>query len=323
MPRPRQKFLDQNTSYDQTLSVDEIRASILEKPRIEWPTVWVVILCYVCFALATTAIASVSLPIAVLLLSLTVTLHSSLQHEVIHGHPLPSQNMSAALVFPAIGLLIPYERFRDLHLAHHKDAHLTDPYDDPETQYLDPAVWNRLGTPLQTVLNWNASLLGRMFIGPFLSQFVFMRNDWRMIRAGSASVRRAWLLHVLGIVPVVLWLMTVSSMPFWAYALSAYLGMAILRIRTFLEHQAHEHAGGRTVIIEDRGPLAFLFLNNNFHAVHHIKPGTAWYDLPKLYADNKENYLERNLGYSYPSYKTVMAQYLFRAKEPVAHPHYK
>ena len=56
-------------------------------------------------------------------------------------------------------------------------------------------------------------------------------------------------------------LLAVSEMPFWAYLLSAYLGLSLLKIRTFLEHQAHEKARGRTVIIEDRGPLALLFLN--------------------------------------------------------------
>lgn len=312
--------LDRAGFYDQNLSVDENRTAYLEKSGIEWPSVWVICLCYVCWAVGTTALASISLPLAICLLALTITLHSSLQHEVIHGHPLPSQFMSEMLVFPAIGLLVPFERFRDLHLAHHTDANLTDPYDDPETQYLHPVVWERLGRPTKLLFALNGSLLGRMFLGPFISQYAFMRDDLRLIRSGASHVRRAWVLHVIGVVPVLLWLWFVGTIPIWAYLLGVYLGMAILRIRIFLEHQAHIHNGGRTVIIEDRGLLAFLFLNNNFHAVHHIKPATPWYELPTLYAENRENFLERNLGYSYPSYKSVMARYLFRAKEPVAHP---
>ena len=39
--------------------------------------------------------------------------------------------LNEALVFPALSLAIPYQRFRDSHLAHHNDEILTDPYDDP------------------------------------------------------------------------------------------------------------------------------------------------------------------------------------------------
>ncbi len=317
------KTLDRSPIPTHSRMSDEIRASLLKNIDIEWPTVAVAVLCYTCWAIATTLLVGMSLALGIGLLALSITLHSSLQHEVIHGHPFRNQLLCDALVFPAIGVLIPFQRFRDTHLAHHKDAHLTDPYDDPESQYLDPEVWHRLSRPIRLLLSVNGTLLGRMLLGPLISQYTFMKTDWRMIRDGDRAVMRAWVLHGIGILPVILWLSAVGSMPFWGYALAVYLGMAVLRIRIFLEHQAHEHAGGRTVIIEDRGILAFLFLNNNFHAVHHIKPDTPWYGLPALYFENRENFLERNLGYSYPSYKNMMAQYLFRMKEPVAHPHYK
>ncbi len=48
----------------------------------------------------------------------------------------PKQWMSDILVFPAIGLIFPFERFRKSHLDHHMDSNLTDPYDDPESNYL-------------------------------------------------------------------------------------------------------------------------------------------------------------------------------------------
>jgi fatty acid desaturase len=42
---------------------------------------------------------------------------------------------------------VPYLRFRDTHLAHHHDPNLTDPYDDPESNFQDPAVWARTPGP--------------------------------------------------------------------------------------------------------------------------------------------------------------------------------
>ena len=109
-------------------------------------------------------------------------------------------------------------------------------------------------------------------------------------------------------------------MPWWAFLLSVWIGQSLQKVRTFLEHRAHEAARARTVVIEDRGPLALLFLNNNFHSVHHIHPHVAWYRLPRLYADNRAHYLLRNEGYVYRSYGQVLRAYFLAAKDPVPHP---
>ena len=288
--------------------------------RVEWPTLALAAATYALWAVATTWAAAVWLPLGVVLLALVVAQHSSLQHEVLHGHPFASPAANEALVFPALGLAVPYRRFRDMHLAHHNDATLTDPYDDPESNYLDPAVWRRLPRAVQLLLRANNTLAGRMALGPAISQLAFMRNDWRAIRAGDGAVRSAWALHLAALVPVALWLWLVAAMPVWAYLLGAYLGLSLLKIRTFLEHQAHERASHRTAVIEDRGPLALLFLNNNLHVVHHMHPMVPWYRLPALYAAHRDRYLRRNGSYRYRSYAEVFRRHLLRTKDPVPHP---
>jgi fatty acid desaturase len=77
------------------------------------------------------------------------------------------------------------------------------------------------------------------------------------------------------------------------------------------------------VVIEDRGPLAFLFLNNNLHVVHHMHPRVAWYRLPALYRARADHYLARNDGYRYASYAEVFRRHFLRAKDPVPHPLWK
>lgn len=287
--------------------------------RFEWQTLALVALSYFVWASALFWVAELSLGLAVVLVVLSLALHSSLQHEVLHGHPFRSEWASALLVFPAIGLFIPYLRFRDTHLEHHRDQNLTDPYDDPESNYLDPGVWETLPRWLQGVLALNNTLLGRMLIGPAVAQISFMATDWRAIRNGDRRVALGWVLHVpaVALVVPVVWL---APMPVWVYLLSAYLGLSILKIRTFLEHQAHERVRGRTVVIEDRGPLAFLFLNNNLHVVHHMHPKVPWYRLWALYDSNRARYLKRNEGYCFRSYGEVFRQYFLRAKDPVPHP---
>jgi fatty acid desaturase len=286
----------------------------------EWPTLALILACYAVWFLVTSFAASLTLWAAVPILALTLTLHSSLQHEVVHGHPLPSRRLSEALTYPPLGLAVPYPRFRDLHVAHHRDAILTDPYDDPETNYLDPAVWARLPGPTRRLLLFNNTLVGRMLIGPAVGLATFWREELRLARAGDRAVRRAWVAHALAVVPVLLWVVAVSGTPLWAYLLACYLALSLLKVRTFLEHQAHERALGRSVIIEDRGPLAFLFLNNNLHAVHHAHPQVPWYALPALYAARREDWLRRNLGYRYESYGEILRRHLLRRKDPVPHP---
>lgn len=288
--------------------------------RVEWLTLGLIVAVTLGWGALTGFAATLGAGTAVPLLAVLVALHSSLQHEVIHGHPTRDQRLNDALVLPAFGLVVPYERFRASHLAHHFDPTLTDPYDDPETNYLDPAAWARLPRPARALLAANNTLLGRMVLGPLLGTFVLWRDDARALRAGDRAVARAWALHGFALLPVAAWLATVGTMPPWAYLLGVWGGLAILKVRTFLEHQAHERAAARSVVIEDRGPLAFLFLNNNFHAVHHAHPKLPWYRLPAEYARRREEFLRRNGGYRYRSYGEVFRLHLLRRKDPVAHP---
>ncbi|WP_299553329.1 fatty acid desaturase [uncultured Tateyamaria sp.] len=284
--------------------------------QVEWITLGLWVVCTTLWGLAL-----LTLPVgwAWGVLVFALVLHASLTHEVLHGHPFPSRLASEALVIVNPGLFIPYLRFRDTHLAHHQDANLTDPYDDPETNYVDPAMWRRMPRLLRGVLALNNTLAGRMLLGPVVAQVSFMREDWRAIRAGDVQVLRGWLVHLPGVFAVmcIVWL---SAMPIWVYLTACYAAVSVLKIRTFLEHQAHERARGRTVIVEDRGLLAFLFLNNNFHVVHHMHPRVPWYRLPALYRANRDRYLSCNEGYCYASYRDVFVRHFLRVKDPVPHP---
>lgn len=287
----------------------------------EWTTFGLIVGCYGAWMLCTTWLAVAAPVLAVLLTGIAVAFHASLTHEVLHGHPFRSKALNEALMFPSLNLVIPYERFRDLHLAHHRDSNLTDPYDDPETNYLDPAVWSQMPRWKQALFRVNNTLAGRILFGAAIGQALFVQSEWAGARAGDRAILRAWLLHGVGAGLVLAWV-ALTPMPVWAYLISAYCGLSLLRIRTFLEHQAHERVRGRTVIIEDRGPLSWLFLNNNLHVVHHMHPGEAWYRLPALYRANRQRYLGVNEGYFYGSYGEVFRRHFWRAKDPVPHPHW-
>ena len=96
--------------------------------------------------------------------------------------------------------------------------------------------------------------------------------------------------------------------------------MGLLMVRSFIEHQAVEKANQRSVIIETRGPLSLLFLNNNFHSVHHAYPSLAWYRIPAFFRENRARFLRMNGGYRYESYWEVFRRFGLRPKEPVEWP---
>ena len=306
----------QQPEHTMTDTPDLLRKDL---PAIEWITLGVIGATYAVWALGTTVLADLWLPLGIVVTGLAIAQFSSVQHEVLHGHPFRHRLANEALVFPALTLCVPYGRFRDTHLAHHHDPNLTDPHDDPESNFQDPAVWARLPGWSKVLLNLNNTLLGRMVLGPIIGNALWLASEWRLIRAGVPGVARDWALNALGLVPLLAWLVWVDF-PIWAYLLSAWIGHGLLKIRTYLEHRAHDLPRARTVVVEDGGPLALLFLNNNYHSVHHMHPQVPWYNLPALYRAHQDHYLRCNDGYHYANYAQIFRRYLFTRKDPVPHP---
>ena len=287
---------------------------------IEWPTVFLAIFCYGVWLVAGLLIWPSWPLVAIFLLTLTVALHSSLVHEVLHGHPTRNALVNEAFVFLPIGLVWPYRRFKTLHLRHHCDERLTDPLDDPESYY--QALWRHEDMPaaMKFLLKINNTMAGRFVLGPWLAAIGFVIDDVRRILAGDKAIRNAWLLHGLGAAVVLPVIQFGFGMPLWLYILvPVWFGQSLIAIRTFAEHQWSERPEGRTIIVE-RSPLSFLFLNNNLHFVHHKAPTVPWYGLPKLFRDRREEWVKANNGYVYPNYFSLVKAYAFHTKEPVVHP---
>ena len=289
-------------------------------PAHEWPTWLLIVGCHAAWLAVLLGHRALG-PAWVLLAVPLVTLHSSLQHEALHGHPTRSRRLNELLVFPALGLFVPYRRFRDLHVRHHVDARLTDPYEDPESWYLGVGDWERSGPVMRALLRANATLLGRVTLGPALGLAGFWRSERRAALAGEPGVRRAWLLHVAALAPVVA-VLAAAGVPVWLYALGvAYPAMSVLMVRTFVEHRAAERVGERTVVVEAGPVMSLLFLNNNLHAVHHAAPAVPWHALPARWRATRDATLAANGGYRYPGgYAEVAARWLVTRREPVVHP---
>ena len=287
---------------------------------IEWPTVGLIIVTYTAWAGIGLFLWS-SYPItALLLLAVVLAMQSSLMHEASHGHPTRKGWINELLVALPVGLVYPFRRFKTLHLRHHADERLTDPFDDPESYY--QALWHHQGLPpaMKAVLRINNTMLGRVIIGPPLATIGFVLSELKLISEGDRAVRRAWLLHGLGLALVLPVVAYGFGMPVWLYVLGpVWLGQSLIAVRTYAEHQWSERPDGRTIIVES-SPLSLLFLNNNLHLVHHKSPNVAWYRLPALFQERRDQWISMNNGYVFSGYAAMLWRYAFRAKEPVAHP---
>ena len=287
---------------------------------LEWPTLGLYAVTYSAYGALTIYGAALPPLFVIVLLSMTLALHSSLQHETLHMLEPRWPVFGYLIGAPALGLAIPYDRFRDLHLAHHVNEILTDPYDDPETNYLTQEVWETLSSPTQAILRFNNTFLGRIIVGPMVGQIAFIHSDINAIRAGDRAALLGWIWFMPAVAIVLAWLTLFASISPLVYVVSCYFGLSILKVRTYIEHRAHETTQGRSVIVEDRGPLALLFLNNNFHAVHHAHPNIPWYNLPAAFRAQRDKFLVQNNDYYFKNYLAVMRKFFYAEKDAVAHP---
>ena len=291
--------------------------------RIEWPTVAMMAGCYSIWAVAGLYVWPHFPVIALALMAVTAALHSSLQHEVLHGHPTNKGWLNELLISTLpLAPAYPFRRFKTLHLRHHHDEHLTDPYDDPESYYLDGRQWAEISKPLQLMLTINNTMLGRIIIGPILMVWGFLASELKLAVAGDRKVLFAWALHLAGLTLLALLLQFVFGLPVWLYVVtSGYVGMSIIAVRTYCEHQSASAIDQRTVIVEN-SPLSWLFLNNNLHLVHHKAPTLAWYRLPALMKERRAEWVALNGGYVFGGYLDIFKRFALRGKEPVIHPQF-
>ncbi|MDH3474127.1 MAG: fatty acid desaturase [Rhodospirillales bacterium] len=291
------------------------------KLSVEWPTVALAAALYAAFGLLTWHYAALPWWLVLPLGAYLVCLQGSLQHEAVHGHPTPWPWLNELLVLPNLWLWMPYRLYRESHLRHHSDEILTDPLNDPESYYQTPEAWARRD-PLGRALAWTLNtLLGRLLLGPPVCVWRLLREAPGNLARGGREQAAAWLVHLVSVALVLAWVLAVCDIPLAAYlALFAYPGLSLTLLRSFLEHQAREPVGERSVLIEAGPVMSLLFLNNNLHALHHAEPGLAWHRLPARYRMRRGELLEANGGYRYDGYGEVFRRYLLRPKEPPAHP---
>jgi fatty acid desaturase len=292
-----------------------------KRASVEIPTLLLILITYGGWLLITAAYGRWSLWIIAPIGAALLTLHSSLQHEIIHGHPTRWGRVNRLLGIVPLSFWLPFERFRQNHLEHHSDERLTDPLDDSESYYWTSEDWGRMRPISRMLVQMQQTLAGRIVIGSFATMAVFLRSELRRVIRNEKRLRAIWIEHLLWCIPVVLWLTLVCHMPLWVYVAALIVpANGIILIRSFAEHRARPEWFQRTAIVERAWLLGPLFLFNNLHALHHEEPAIPWYEYNARYRVDRDRLIAQNGGLVYLTYFDVARRFLFRRHDVLLHP---
>jgi fatty acid desaturase len=247
----------------------------------------------------------------------------SLQHETIHGFRGAPAWLRFAIAFPPLGLWFPYALYRKSHSIHHRNTYLTVPGEDTETYYVRKADWDQMSPFWRGVLLFNQTLLGRLLIGPLLRLGKMVERETGRVWRGDTSHLTHWAVHVPAVAALLWFISGVCGMPWWYYVLVvAYPGFSLGLLRAFIEHRYGARPGERIASVESNTLFGLLFLYNNLHIAHHLKPTLPWYELPRFYRENREKLLKHNGHYVFRGYWQIARRWFLKPVFVPVHPIY-
>jgi fatty acid desaturase len=248
--------------------------------------------------------------------------YMSLQHELIHGHPTPWPAVNRLFGYLPLAVWYPYQVYRDSHLRHHVDSHLTMPALDTESCYVSSAAWDGMNRPLRALLWFNKTFWGRMLVGPAIAIAGTWIEAVRQPLRGDWSQAPMWLRHLAMLGAMLWWVDAAFGVSAIYYLLAiSYPAQSLAMIRSYYEHRPAEDHKQR-IVLNEAGPVfRLLFLNNNYHLVHHDFPSLPWYLLPRVFHARRAGYIARSGGFHVRGYGELMRQFGFRPVDAPVHPH--
>ncbi len=233
-------------------------------------------------------------------------LHGGFQHLAVHGYPTRYKWFNTLLAYPPLTLYFPYPTYRDTHLEHHRVEVLTDVETDPESIYLTREQFDSMGRFRKWLYRFNFTLAGRLLIGPFISLFHLWKSELRCIFAGDTQRLRIWLIHAAWCAGILMFVQ-LSGLPVWKFLLCfVYPGISLILFRSYTEHRWSPAEDERSLVVEGSFLTRLLYLNNNYHWVHHENPGLPWRMIPEIFNQRREEILRRNGNFYYKSYGEIL-----------------
>ena len=288
--------------------------------RTEWPTWLLLVVVYGGWFGTLAFWQTLGLFPATLLLIWFTTWYMSLQHELIHGHPTRLPWFNQLLGLMPLAVWYPYGLYRDSHLAHHRAHSLTLPDEDPESYYFSTRRWQGLSRWQRKLIQIRNTFAGRLLLAPALDIVGMLRDAASAFRQRQGRTIAMWIVHGLLLAVTFSWIVHCDFSLIWFVLVVSYPALALTKIRSFLEHRVADDPLARSVINEAAWPWRVLFLNLNYHSVHHDLPGVPWYGLRKIYLRYQADYQQRNRGFLVRGYGQWLRQFCFRPVAVDVHP---
>ena len=246
--------------------------------------------------------------------------YMSLQHELIHGHPTRYRWLNQLFGLMPLAVWFPYGVYRDSHLAHHRNESLTHPGADPETYYFSAGAWQQFGPVQRAIIRLRNTFPGRLLIGPLIDIARTLKQLLSDICGLRFRALGMWAVHGSLLLLVFHWVRLHDFSVIYYLLAVTYPALALTKVRSFFEHRAADDPAARSVINEAGVVWRLLFLNLNYHSVHHDLPGVPWYGLRKLYQRDRENYQHKNQGFVVAGYRQWCKHYLRQRVNVEVHP---
>lgn len=287
----------------------------------EWPTWLLIPVVYAAWAGAVLGLHRLGPVLGTVLLTLATCWFTSLQHELIHGHPSRSRLVNRLFGTLPLGVWYPFELYRRSHLAHHRDELLTEPNLDPESNYVSDADYRRLPAWVRWMWHAQRTVCGRLLLGPLMVIVPTWLDIVRLPLRGAFGQCVDWAIHLL-LLGALLWVLDrhAGIGPVRYMLTIAYPALGLAMLRSFYEHRPADRAAHRVVVNEAGLFWRLLYLNNNYHAVHHERPGLPWFRLRRHYLAHRDDVLRRNGGFLLPGYLPLVRRHAFVAVDSPVHP---
>lgn len=142
----------------------------------------------------------------------------------------------------------------------------------------------------------------------------FRRGEWRNLPM--------WATHVACVAALLVWLERAIGVPWWYYLVAVtWPAHSLAMIRSLYEHRAARHPKARIAINEAGFAMRLLYLNNNYHLVHHDLPALPWYDLPRAYRMRRDAYRQKCDGFVIRrGYAELLLRHAWRPTDAPVHP---
>jgi fatty acid desaturase len=284
----------------------------------EWPTwlLWAVI--WLAWLALVGSYGSIPVWVSTPLMVVLLAWYMSFQHELTHGHPTRHDGINRLIGLAPLAIWYPFDTYKKDHLKHHDDAHLTEPGVDTESNYITPAQAATMWPVALWLHTSQRTVLGRLLIGPALVIASLCRRALRAVRTGDVGALKVWAVH-LPLVALLLWTLEhYTALSAWHYCfVMAYPAMGLAMLRSLYEHRPGVLPAHRTVINEAAAPWRLLYLNNNYHVVHHAYQQLPWYKIPAVYAAQRATFQAANNHFVLPGYWYLIRHFAWK---PVDNP---